>query len=325
MVARKSRRILMIAAITLFALISSVIAVWTASKGKSSTVTFVVRARVVLNGSEPVALMADGFIYANDSGYYVYNFTSGSTYPLNLMGRTEIAPPEIVRLEDTSVMVFCNRNSTLIIHSISNDKPYVTLSNIFRDVNECLSAHPVWGGDSYLVFINRGYLVNVDTGRLYKLNLSSKMVNKVNNSECDFYNLFIVDERQYVVYLCMHSLYIDEYWNWSRVASYSLDFDGYWILYAGFIHSAGKSSPLLYIVHMNSEQLKPYLAVYKVYPQVRRVGFEKLDCIYVMPLALNFGDIDGDGYGDVVFACMDNIIGFIEGKRIPILWLEVHR
>ena len=223
----------------------------------------------------------------------------------------------VVGFGDDAAVVECN-GSTLAVWWLNSSRPRLVLRNPFGGVDSCLSAHPVWGGDGWIAFPAYGIVVDLGRGSVVELNVSRRV--DVNGSTYVLYDVFRGrDGGVYYLYLdpAGGRLYLEERGWGGGVSRLALGYGGR-VLYAGFLEAGGRT--LLFVVNGDSMGVPRGLAVYSLRGRrgERLCGLDVNGAV-VFPLSLNFGDVDGDGLGDVVLA----YAGGARAGGVGVAWVEV--
>jgi hypothetical protein len=226
----------------------------------------------------------------------------------------------------------CNNNSITFI-DIYTGKTLRELHDIYPSINPCVSAYPFWAGDNYYAFNNGSHLsiASVDkllTDSIDKAVLASFNSVKVQNENKEYLSSVIIHGK--IIYASYSLLPDQEYVEAHNLSNNRLLYTRHIqipgkIMYAGFIYQE-KTQPLLWILYSNNDNPALYHIVIYNYTKkpivVCNTSINNNGTNMVLPLSINYRDIDNNGNPDMIFALLNQMQ---ENKNIEtrIVWIEL--
>ena len=282
--------------------------------------SLVCNVRVELNVSSGGRVAGLWLVYMNSSGLYIHSILGGATRRLDVQGEVSDAAP----LGDgRGVVLLCGKSGGAVVLRVlvlgqKGVLESFELPSPFESIDECISAYMVWAGDERVFFPRQGLLLDIGRRALSKANVTGEL--SLNGTRYVLVDALWLDGARYAVYQSVVPVGGGARWALYVVAehggrrhSYLLSLNGTGTV--GFV--VHRSRVYLYVVSI--EGLKgSLLSIYDA-DTGRLVCRRRLGYLIAFSPTRNYGDIDGDGRGDIVIFASNSP----ESRSVALLWVEL--
>ena len=277
-----------------------------------------IRAGLNVSGTERIA--GRWLVYMNSSGLYIHSIMGGAARRLDVRGDVSDAAP----LGDgRGVVLLCGRSGGAVVLRVlvlgqEGVLESFELPSPFKSIDECISAYTVWAGDERVFFPRQGLLLDIGRRVLSKANVTGEL--SLNGTRYVLVDAFWLDGARYAVYQSVLTVGGGARWALYVVAEHEGRKHGYFLSLngtgtVGFVVHRGR----VYLYVVSIEGLKgSSLSVYDA-DTGRLVCRRRLGYLVAFSPTRNYGDIDGDGHGDILLFAGNSP----EPRSLALLWVEL--